>query len=128
MFAGDIPFATVMKDLQVIRLVLEGKRPPRPSDEQSSARGLNDKIWHLIENCWAQNHSERPTAENILERLRVLPNRPSDLRPTDRFNFPSAFWGNQAKHPFSVLAYSTYMDTLNAPGMVVDWINSDDED
>jgi serine/threonine protein kinase len=128
MFTGNIPFMSAMKDMQVIRLVLDGKRPSRPSDERSSTRGLNDNIWHLIEQCWAQKSSDRPTAEQIVEYLHALPNRPSDLRPTDRFDFPSAFWGNQAKHPFSVLAYSTYMDTLGASGTVVDWTDSDNED
>lgn len=110
-----------------MRSVLGGKRPLRPSDPRSSIRGLNDSIWHLIERCWAQEWRDRPPADQIVEHLCHLPYRPADRRPVDRFDFPSGFWGNQAKHPFSVLANTTYIDTLDTSGMVVDWSDSDSE-
>jgi len=127
MFTGNIPFADTVKEFQVIGLVVGGKRPLQPKDELSSSRGLNDIIWRLIEECWSQKWADRPTADQIVGYLRAMPNRPTDRRPVDKFDFPSEFWGNQAKHPFSVLAYSTYINMLDTSGTVTGW-DSDSED
>jgi hypothetical protein len=76
----------------VILLVVNGKRPTCPSDNRSIARGLEDTIWKLIESCWAQQPTERPTAGQIVEQVQALPNEVVDRRPIDKFHspFPSA--------------------------------------
>jgi hypothetical protein len=51
---------------EVLRLVREGKRPPIP---ESDAAGLQAD---LIQRCWAQDPSVRPSFQQILEYLKPL--------------------------------------------------------
>jgi hypothetical protein len=116
-FTGQIPFAS-MELYQAMLVSIQGQRPSRPlaSDELSSSRGLNDEIWNLMEACWIREPSERPTADTIVERLCALPDRPTDERAPENLGFSSQFWGDQAKHPFSVLANSTSMNSIDTFG------------
>jgi hypothetical protein len=77
--------------MRVILGVVQGKRPARPLDVLSKARGLTDDVWDLIQACWSQDPAFRPTATQVVERVRALPNQPVDQRPLDGFNinFPS---------------------------------------
>jgi len=127
MFSGKIPFDG-MEQFQAMFASMNGQRPSRPRDELCSTRGLNDAIWLLIEACWAQDPLQRPTADMILERLCALPNRPPDERPPDHFDFSSQFWGDQVKHPFSILAGTGHMDYFDAWGMDSSLIDVDSDD
>lgn len=53
-------------------------RPSRPTSS-SSARGLTDDIWALIEDCWKQDPAARPKAEEIVLYLERM--SPQDQRP-----------------------------------------------
>ncbi|KAH8101244.1 kinase-like domain-containing protein [Cristinia sonorae] len=53
-----------MSDPQVYAMVLTGKRPPRPSNH--GAEVMSDALWDLIEWCWSERPSTRPTAEQCL--------------------------------------------------------------
>ena len=44
-------------------MVESAKRPPKPDC------GLDDQLWSLIEDCWSQEPSNRPTAETVSLRL-----------------------------------------------------------
>ena len=95
--------------------VSQGMRPTQPLPDFSTKRGLSDDIWSLIEQCWAQNSTERPTATQVVERLRSLPERPTDRRPYDNITVPSQVAYNKVNHPFSTLAQNsedTDMDDL----------------
>jgi hypothetical protein len=83
--------------------VTHGKRPTRPSTD---IRGLNDKIWNLVTDCWDKRPNERPTAQEITECLLALPNQPLDSRLSDNItsSFPSQILYPQADHPFPPLA------------------------
>ena len=48
-------------------VVKSAKRPPKP--EGNIDRGLDDQLWSLIEDCWSQEPSNRPTAETVSLRL-----------------------------------------------------------
>ncbi|KAF9259373.1 kinase-like protein, partial [Marasmius fiardii PR-910] len=69
--AGEVPFAHLKVDAQVILKVINGERPKRPTE----VRWCPDNIWALVEQCWAQESHLRPTAAVIhsflmhLERL-----------------------------------------------------------
>ncbi|KAK8886512.1 hypothetical protein M9Y10_041976 [Tritrichomonas musculus] len=46
-----------------MRNISKGLRPKRPAN-------IPDHYWELIQNCWKQNPQERPTFEEITEKLR----------------------------------------------------------
>ena len=90
--------------------VKEGKRPSRPLDEVSRIRGLNNEIWNIIEACWTQDPNARPSATEVVERLRNLPNLPADNRPLNDFNksllTQMLSMHDRSDHPFATLAAS----------------------
>ena len=47
----------------------QGERPPRPTDPEVIARGLDDKLWNLITRCWHQDPMRRPTINQVLAEL-----------------------------------------------------------
>ena len=85
--------------------VQRGRRPLYPPHEFSRIRGLNNKIWDLIGDCWTTEPSERPCAGSIVDRMLTLPNRPADKRPLDSFNIslPFRVLRDQINQPFSTL-------------------------
>ena len=46
------------------KVVLEGKRPPRPNGSESL--GITDEVWDLLELCWAEDASSRPTVDYVV--------------------------------------------------------------
>ncbi|KAF8328471.1 kinase-like domain-containing protein [Amanita rubescens] len=60
---NTIPFKG-MNELQIARLICQGKRPPRMDEPP-----LSDKAWRLIKRCWMKEAVRRPAMENILERM-----------------------------------------------------------
>ncbi|KDQ16998.1 hypothetical protein BOTBODRAFT_30376 [Botryobasidium botryosum FD-172 SS1] len=45
--------------------------PPRPTDEETIARGLNDELWRLVEDC-CKDAELRPTAAEVVRRLEAM--------------------------------------------------------
>jgi hypothetical protein len=106
MFSGNYPFRDMEYDFQIMVAVQQGRRPSPPSHDLSRVRGWNDEILHLIEACWTGEPSGRLSADQIVEKLRALPNRPIDQRPSDTFNTSFLSRISQS-HPFSILIPST---------------------
>lgn len=46
-----------------------GERPARPLGFTYLDRGLTDRMWRLIEDCWEHNPHNRPNASQVLGRL-----------------------------------------------------------
>ena len=104
MFSGQYPFLNISHEWLIAKAVMEGQRPARPSHDLSRIRGLTDDIWRLIETCWSQDPAKRPGANQIVNDLRVLPNRPFDTRSLDNFTCSSLMsMHNSAGHPFGAL-------------------------
>ncbi|KAG6812133.1 hypothetical protein H0H92_004248 [Tricholoma furcatifolium] len=75
-FADQLPFAHLIRNVAVTTKVLSGQRPRRPPDSSSSwsVWGLTEEIWALMEACWAADPKKRPTIRWVSERLeRFLP-------------------------------------------------------
>ncbi|GLB39224.1 putative protein kinase activity [Lyophyllum shimeji] len=68
-FTGDHPFPDVMRDLTVMLKVKEGQRPSRPSGQVHLDRGLTDRTWKLMGDCWKHDPNDRPHVCQILGRL-----------------------------------------------------------
>ncbi|KAF8626086.1 hypothetical protein AX15_005084 [Amanita polypyramis BW_CC] len=60
-----IPFAS-MRELQIMRLVSRGKRPPR-----LEGPAISDRAWSLIKRCWRKDPVRRPAMEDIVETMMV---------------------------------------------------------
>ena len=102
MFSGELPFHEIPRDYSVILAVMQGKRPRRPLHDMCQTRGLTDDLWNLIEQCWTDRPSDRPTASHIMEFLHALPDGVVDQRPLDEFDisFSSRILDSEPKHLF----------------------------
>jgi Protein tyrosine and serine/threonine kinase len=114
MFSGKIPFEDV--ELYELLLLLQtGERPSLPADDLSRHRGLSAEMEDLIQVCWTQDPTQRPSADEVVERLKLLPNRPVDQR-LDNETGTSFFMllRNQVNNPFVVLRRETHWSGLRA--------------
>ena len=69
-FSGEIPFEDISGWLSLrSHVVNHAKRPAKPRPQVDIGREFDDKLWNLIEECWSQEPSDRPTAANVSLRL-----------------------------------------------------------
>lgn len=69
------PFHDIRQPHALIEAVKSGQRPSRPNGRLVH-HGLDDRLWNLINRCWAQSPLDRPSASYIvqeLQRIRTLP-------------------------------------------------------
>src|ERR1700679_1894916 len=106
MFSGEIPFYEDASDMRVILGLINGTRPARPEGDSCRIRGLTNELWDLVETCWTEDPTQRPTATQVVEHLRALPNESVDERPVDDFSidFPPKALYKDTEHPFAALA------------------------
>jgi len=64
--SGHAPFRQ-FKDVIVMRMVLEGKRPEKPNGPE--AEWFTDDLWRMLSLCWEPRRELRPTIEVILAFL-----------------------------------------------------------
>jgi hypothetical protein len=65
-FSGDPPFKDISSwPLLRSNVVKSANRPAKPQSQADIDRGLDDKLWSLIEDCWSQMPSKRPTAATV---------------------------------------------------------------
>ena len=72
---GQTPFYELRSPVAIIGKLRSGGRPSRPP-RKLAHHGLDDRLWALIELCWAQDPSARPTMAQVheqLEKMRQLP-------------------------------------------------------
>jgi hypothetical protein len=115
MFSGKIPFKGV--ELYELQLLLQSrKRPSLPADDLSRRRGLSAEMKGLIQDCWTQDPTKRPSADKVVEPLKLLPNRPVDQRPVDKIgtSFLMQLLSNQVDNPFAVLKREYHGSGLRA--------------
>lgn len=67
-FSGELPFARLKDGAVLTQVALHDKRPPRPS-EPATRRGLDDRIWSLIQNCWRTKPADRPDMSEVASLL-----------------------------------------------------------
>jgi hypothetical protein len=115
MFSGKIPFEDV--ELHELPLLLQTEeRPSLPADDLSRRRGLSAEMEHLIQDCWTQDPTKRPSADTVVERLKLLPNRLVDERPVNSIGTPffMQLLSNQIDNPFAVLRPEYHWSGLRA--------------
>jgi len=66
--SGLPPFYQLRSSMSVACAVLNGERPGKPMN--ASSLGFTDRLWGLLESCWDETASARPTAPQLLNYLR----------------------------------------------------------
>ncbi|KAG2139328.1 kinase-like domain-containing protein, partial [Suillus clintonianus] len=61
---GQQPYADVHDTYQVTSMIFHGKKPARPSSPP-----IADPLWDLIQRCWSDRPSRRPSAVEVLRFL-----------------------------------------------------------
>ncbi|KAJ7720048.1 kinase-like domain-containing protein [Mycena metata] len=72
MYTRARPFASIVWAAAVVVRVVTGKRPRRPSPDQSPQ--LSSEMWELIQRCWAHDYRERPHIDMLVAWLGVFAN------------------------------------------------------
>ena len=88
-FSGDPPFKDISCwSLLRSNVVESANRPAKPQSQADIDRGLDNKLWSLIGDCWSQEPSDRPTAPTVSLRLgdlNGLPVKPEIVQPHTTF-------------------------------------------
>jgi len=56
-----------MRAFSPVTAVLRGKRPETPLDAESL--GLSGTLWELVQSCWSESSSGRPTVRRLFDYL-----------------------------------------------------------
>ncbi|KAJ7622888.1 kinase-like domain-containing protein [Mycena polygramma] len=67
MLAGNSPFPELRTDGAVINAVLQGRRPSQPKSCSGTPSLFG--LWNLVQECWNEQPSMRPTAAQVVARL-----------------------------------------------------------
>ena len=54
-------------DILVVNAIIEGVRPEKP--EGAARLGFTENLWRILEQCWLEDRSARPSVEDILPYL-----------------------------------------------------------
>ena len=70
--------------------ILKGERPEKPLDAESL--GFSHTLWELVQSCWSESSSARPTARQLLDCLTPasLSWVPPTVYPVTRVDTPGA--------------------------------------
>ena len=67
--------------------VLGGKRPTKPEDMKTI--GFGSGTWELVEECWKEESTERPTTERVIAHLARVAESSTTVGPTPRMTYDS---------------------------------------
>jgi hypothetical protein len=104
MFSGKVPFEDV--DIDDLKLLLQsGERPSLHANDLSLRRGFSPTMEDLIRDCWTQDPPNRPSADEIVERLQLL-QLEVDQRPPNETgtSFFMQLLRNQVDNPLAILS------------------------
>lgn len=120
MFYG-IPWAEIRNDFHVMNKVRSNQRPKQiPDARRAIGPVIPDDVWKIIQDCWQNRPDKRPTATEVVGRLRVLYGaRIHQTYHDDQGLISSTQIFKEAFHPFSslfsdvdeMLSLSTLSDT-----------------
>ena len=71
--SGKVPFH-MYSDLTVCIKVLKGEHPPQEM-------WFTESLWEMLELCWASQLGNRPSIEDVLQCLEMVPNLPKPPSP-----------------------------------------------
>jgi len=99
--------------------VIRGRRPTHPPPGTCNMHGLDDMMWGVMQRCWDESPSKRPTATEIRSIFTGLPGRAADQRQLCNWDnsLPSRLSYFLTEHPFSSTFADTIEDTFHQHGM-----------
>ncbi|KAF9076713.1 kinase-like domain-containing protein [Rhodocollybia butyracea] len=68
-FTHQQPYQNIKHTTEVVIRREKGELPERPREPRVMQRGLDDKLWALLEDCWRTLPVDRPKIEEIIERM-----------------------------------------------------------
>jgi serine/threonine protein kinase len=93
-YHGQTFFSHISNDAFIPALVMKGERPDRPrASSEGFSRNVSDGLWTLIQQCWHQEASQRPTIHEVVITLRNISNTSSYPAPSSQpttVSFPEA--------------------------------------
>ncbi|KAF9255396.1 kinase-like protein [Marasmius fiardii PR-910] len=63
------PFSECPNPVRAGAKVMNGEIPLKPTENKVIERGLDDRLWELLVECWKEDPSARPSIEEVLTRL-----------------------------------------------------------
>ncbi len=69
LLTGKPPFPEYRSDAAVIRALMSGVQPKRPTEQ---IEWLTDGMWALMQRCWAKEPGSRPTMEAMVTELQEV--------------------------------------------------------
>ncbi|KAG8690388.1 hypothetical protein FRC11_011966, partial [Ceratobasidium sp. 423] len=66
------PFGAKTRGTRIIQLIGDNKRPERTNHPKLDEYEHSDEIWRLFEECWRKQPEERPSAREVVRRIRPL--------------------------------------------------------
>ena len=64
-----VPYSQIRTLTLVVIRRRWGLKPERPGDDVTE-RGLDNKLWALMERCWEDDPDARPTIQEVLEEMK----------------------------------------------------------
>ncbi|KAJ3560055.1 hypothetical protein NP233_g11083 [Leucocoprinus birnbaumii] len=123
-FTGQLPFYEFSQPVRVLKIILDGKRPTKPSFVHPAWKqwGLSEEIWGLMEDCWEADPEKRPLANKVVKLIPRMgkDGRLEDTRVTDGDEYlsPSAF-----RHAVHAKLKPLSEETVEK---VVEWLREED--
>ncbi|KDQ19627.1 hypothetical protein BOTBODRAFT_444438 [Botryobasidium botryosum FD-172 SS1] len=71
-FTHEVPFHTMHLDHEVTEYIKRHNLPPRPRDPEVVSRGLDDRMWQLVERCSHKHATKRLSAQELVEQLQKI--------------------------------------------------------
>jgi len=78
-FTLAVPFAHIPNHHDVGPAVKKHNLPPRPKDPNIVSRGLDNRMWRLVEKCSHRNRTQRLSAQEVVKRLREISPTPDQI-------------------------------------------------
>ena len=64
---GHKPYVEITSDVSLMNAIMEEVRPEKP--ERAACLGFTQNLWRMLEQCWLEDRSARPSVEDILPCL-----------------------------------------------------------
>ncbi|CAE6460957.1 unnamed protein product [Rhizoctonia solani] len=71
-FTGSVPYAKILSDVAPFKDIKKLILPERPEEHIPTGDAQADLLWSLLNQCWAAGPMDRPTAEEVHDKIREM--------------------------------------------------------